>query len=255
MTPQEPNIWKIVNALRGEASAGGALAGLKPPEREARLFAYVLERMPIGLEPGETLAGDFGSRFVEPERRSAFLEKITSLEKPRSPVNPTPAQLLFERFHCNAGYTLAHTCADYERVIGQGLDGILAEVKSAQAQADGERLETLRAMEIALEAVPRWAGRYAVLAPQLAGREPEAKDRAHLLRIAEACERVPRLPARSFHEALQAIWFVHAAIGISELCDASLSLGRLDQFLYSLFLHGLEQGVRGDEMEHSLRDL
>jgi formate C-acetyltransferase len=249
----DPGTWPIVHALRREAVGCGLVDGLSPARREASLFGYVLAHLPLGFERGETLAGDFGWRFAdEPERAS-----LTSLidRPPQPPSEPTPMQRLGELFHCSAGYTLAHTCADYQRVTEEGLEGLLAEVRRHQAQAEGERLETLIAMEAALESVADWAGRYAALARAAASGEPDEAERERLLRMAGACERVPRHPARSFHEALQSVWLVHAAIGLSELSDASLSLGRLDQYLYPLFCADLDRGVSPEALAQSVRDL
>jgi formate C-acetyltransferase len=80
-------------------------------------------------------------------------------------------------------------------------------------------------MALALEAVIAWADRFADLA-----------DGMGLPEIAARCRRVPRLPATTFAEAMQSIWFLHAAVGLSELCQSSLSLGRLDQYAYAHFL-------------------
>lgn len=256
MPQQEPNIWTIVHSLRCEAQVTGSLTAIPAPEREAYLFAYVLEHLPVGLEPGETLAGDFGWRFVEADDRPSWLEKLAPLDQPpQPPGTATSAELLHERFHCSAGYTPAHTCADYRRVVEEGLDGVLAEVRKARAGTDAAGERMLCAMETALEAVPRWAARYADLARDRAERETDPAARKLLLRTAETCARVPRLPARTFHEALQAIWLVHAAIGISDLSSASLSLGRIDQFLYPLFRRDLERGLRAEHLERSLHDL
>ena len=50
-------------------------------------------------------------------------------------------------------------------------------------------------------------------------------------------------PPRSLLEALQAVWLVHTAVGIAEKCDASLSLGRIDQYLYPFYRADLDRGV------------
>lgn len=241
--------------LRREALDSEDFAGTSAPEREARLFAHVLEHIPIGLEPGETLAGDFGWRFATPAQKHELEQLLSEPHVPPPAGSPTPLQLLDERFHCRAGYTPAHTCADYERVVEEGLDGILTETVAGQAKASGGELATLRAMEVALRAVVGWADRYAGLAREMAASEPDVAERERLAHIARTCERVPRLPATTFHEALQSIWFVHAAIGLSEMSGSSLSLGRLDQYLYPLFQQDRANGIPDDTLEESLRDL
>ena len=110
---------------------------------------------------------------------------------------------------------------DSKRVVEEGLDGILTEIAEAKREASGQRLDTLRAMEVALRAVVNWADRYARLASELASGEADEAERERLAHIAEICQRMPRLPATNFHEALQSIWFVHAAIGLSEMSGSS----------------------------------
>jgi len=65
---------------------------------------------------------------------------------------------------------------------------------------------------------------------------------------------VPRHPARSFHEALQAVWFVHVGIAVSEHSGSSLSLGRLDQYLYPLFEQDRADGLTVAELGDVLAD-
>ena len=233
MTLPDIGLWDIVHHLRRRALADMTEVEIaSPPVREARLFARVLEALPCGVMPGETLVGDFGPQFLTEAEVAALAAEIAATRTPQpEAAAPSPADLMHGWHHCCGGYTLAHTCADYQRVIEEGLAGLMSEVRDAQIGAAESRLNTLRGMEIALEAVIAWANGWGA-----AG--------AHS----------PQCPARTFHEALQAIWFVHAAIGLSELSDASLSLGRLDQFLYPLFCADLARGVPEADLEQSLRD-
>jgi formate C-acetyltransferase len=104
------------------------------------------------------------------------------------------------------------------------------------------KLEQLQAMEIACEAIIRFAERHAELAERMAEGEPDAGRRAELVRIAEVCRRVPAHAPRDFREALQAYWFVHVGV-ITELngWDA-MSPGHLDQHLLPFYEQGLRDG-------------
>ena len=255
MAAEEPQFWMLVAASRDEALKGGGLAGLSPPEREARLFAHMLERVPIGIEPGSVLAGDFGLCFATAEQMARLERSAGSRPAPPPPGKPTATQLLNERFQCRAGYTAAHTCADYERVINEGIEGIQGQVREALAGADPEQAGHLRAMETALSAVTAWAHRYARLARARAAAEPCSAGTDPLNDIARRCERVPGGPARDFAEAVQSVWLMHAAIGLSELSGSSLSLGRLDQYLYPLFQSDLQRGVPEQVLRDYLLDL
>lgn len=245
------DVFGMARALRELALEDVALAGLAAPVREARAFAWVLERLPIGLVEGESLAGDAGWEYAG-EALQARMRGV--LERPAGPAaEPTARQLLDWQYHCTACYTTAHTLLDYERVIREGLTGVLAEVRARQVTAEGEALEYLQAMEVALGAVGVLAGRYAALARE--GAAADGEERGRLERLAAALERVPWEPARNVQEALQAIWLTHLVVGLSEYSGASLSLGRLDQYLYPLYCQDLAAGVSAETLRGLLADL
>ena len=252
----DPALWQLIHHLRRRALED-IPPDLPAPQREAHLFAAVLSAVPLGVEPDETLAGDLGRDYLPRPEREALEAAIAACEpSPCSsvPAEPSPAEYMARWFDCRAGYTTAHTCLCYEEVIRDGLAAKIVEVGEALKRADGPAVHTLRAMLIALEAVGHWAGRYAGPAREQALEETDCVRRDNLLRIAEACGHVPMQPARSFHEALQAIWLTHVAIGISELSDSSLSLGRADQYLYPLYCADLRRGVAQEQLRGHLRD-
>ena len=76
-------------------------------------------------------------------------------------------------------------------------------------------------MLISLEAVAHLAARYAALARETASAAEPGADRERLIALADVCDRVPFHPAASFHEALQSIWLMHLAVGLSEYSSAS----------------------------------
>lgn len=252
-----PGYGALFHFLRSKASADGALAKFSAPEREARLFAYLLEHLPIGIALGETLAGDFGVPYMDPQSREELDQALRPSAAPTSPPLPSqdPFLLLRDRFHCTAGYSSAHTCTDDERVIRTGIAGILSEVKAAQEHASPEQADMLRAMEIALRAFIHWAHRYADLGRRMAEQTQDPKAREALNTIEQTCRRVPEHPPTTFHEGIQTICLVRAAVGISELSEASLSLGRPDQYLYPLFVGDIERGVPLADLERSVKDL
>ncbi|NCQ27791.1 MAG: hypothetical protein GW802_10210, partial [Armatimonadetes bacterium] len=49
--------WDLVHLLRRAALTAAQRRARSAPEREAAQFAYLLERLPIGFAPGESLAG------------------------------------------------------------------------------------------------------------------------------------------------------------------------------------------------------
>ena len=235
---------KLASDLRARAAAG---AGLSAPEREAAAFAYVLEHLPIAVHPEEPIAGDWGAQFAVPGSAGILAgseEAGKDAGGPRNDREPSVPQLLDERFHCRAGWTAAHTCADYEKVIQGGLRAVLAEIGKALLEADEEQAATLRGMRVAVEGVIAFAHRFADLA-----------EGQGLVEVARICRKAPEHPADSVREALQSVWIIHAAVGLSEYSEASLTLGRLDQYLYPLFQADLARGVPLEELRGLVEDL
>jgi formate C-acetyltransferase len=142
-----------------------------------------------------------------------------------------------------------HTVAD-GKIYAKGMEDFKADVARAMATVDlvsdpraAHRLEELRAMQIAADAVVVFAERHAALATEMAAREPDPDRRAELLRVARVCSWVPAHAPRDFWEALQMYWFCHLAV-ITELngWDA-FSPGHLDQHLEPYFQRGLDDGT------------
>ena len=105
-----------------------------------------------------------------------------------------------------------------------------------------EKLEELRAMEIAADAIIAFANRHADEALRRAAAENDPVRQAELEHVADVCRHVPAGAPRTFHEALQAYWFVHLGV-ISELNTwDSFNPGRLDQHLWPFYRREREAG-------------
>ncbi|MCR4427057.1 MAG: glycyl radical protein [Firmicutes bacterium] len=115
-----------------------------------------------------------------------------------------------------------------------------------------EKHEELKAMDIAADAIIRFAQRHAETALELADKEDDPRRKAELSRIAEVCSWVPAHRPRDFWEALQAYWFVHLGV-ITELNTwDSFNPGRLDQHLYPFYKRGIEDGTLTHEAAREL---
>jgi formate C-acetyltransferase len=145
-----------------------------------------------------------------------------------------------------------HTAAD-GKLYRLGLLDLKAMVAASRARlstrgagsdpATTAKLDELRAMDIAADAVIRFAERHAELASRMAASEPDPGRRAELERIADVCSWVPAHAPRDFHEALQMYWFCHLGV-VTELngWDA-YSPGHLDQHLEPFYQRGLADGT------------
>lgn len=236
----KPDPWPVILYLRHALQRDAALAGLPAPLREATLFSRLLARLPIGRVEGESLAGDYGLHFAD----AALRHEIDAWRRTPPPVVPpvaSPFAGLAQQYGCRTSFSPAHTTADYEQVLKLGLSGLIRRIEDQADPADPTAGEYRLAMATALRGVAAWSARFAVLSPGDRG--------------SDACRRVPEQPAKTFHEAVQAVWLLHTAIGISELSDASLSLGRLDQYLYPYYQADRARGVKEEDLEVVLADL
>jgi len=140
-----------------------------------------------------------------------------------------------------------------DKIYHRGLEHFKGRITAARARVEAgdepdaqAKLDELEAMSICCDAVIGFAERHAVLAREQAEKaKPER--RAELLRIAEACEWVPRKAPRTFHEALQAYWFVHLGVVIELNEWDSFNPGRIDQHLFPFYERELENGVLTSE--------
>ncbi|MEI9850268.1 MAG: pyruvate formate lyase family protein [Sphingomonas sp.] len=141
-----------------------------------------------------------------------------------------------------------------EKVLGRGLRSLIDEAEAELARTrifsadDVGKAELLRAIVITLEALVRFAHRFAALAEASAATEADPVRRAELLQIAAACRRVPEHPARGFREAMQALWFAALVILPSNV----LSFGRIDQLLHPYYQADLDAGAitQGEALEY-----
>lgn len=202
---------------------------LPAPLRESRIFALTLEQMPLQLLKEDLFAGRYGyDRAPEMERPKAF---------DRVPVM-TQEQLRIHR-HLNrqlntvVGFSPAHTCIDYETVLKKGLIHYRRQVDGALAQIPGDIY--LQAMAQSLDAAMDFSLRYARMAREMEKSAENEADAARFARMAAALEKVPKFGAENFYEAVQSLWLVHSMIPMAESSWASISLGRMDKYLYPYY--------------------
>ncbi len=223
--------WHILRLLRSEALRQPEIGDAEPAWREARILGHILANLPIFHCPEDRLAGDFGWRAQDDaELARRFPPPPPAAPPPAS--HDTPEARLHRDFHCFGGYSPAHTCIDYASLLELGLDGVLDTIRRAGAG------EYRLAMLAAVQALQQLIGRYAAIL--VTAGEPG---------LARLCSRIGHQRPSTFLEALQLIWFAHLATGISEGSDASISLGRFDQYALPFYQRSLADGGRETEVE------
>ena len=149
---------------------------------------------------------------------------------------------------CGNNQHYGHISVDYAMLLRLGAEGILDKVNARLAEtAPGtEEHDELTAMGITLRALLVIGERYAEKAEELAKAEKNPDRRQELEQIAAVCRRVPRHPARSFHEALQSTWFAFLGAMI-ENWGTGNTLLRADQYLYPYYEQDIRSGALTDE--------
>jgi len=151
-----------------------------------------------------------------------------------------------------------HTVLD-DKIYRKGMLDFVREIDARLSQLDYfndaaalRKQEELRAMRLCADAIMTFARRYAEKAEEMAQTESDPVRRDELRIIAAVCRRVPAYAPRTFHEALQAYWFVHLGV-VTELNPwDSFNPGRLDQHLYPFYASEVQQGLLTHEQAKEL---
>ena len=137
---------------------------------------------------------------------------------------------------------------DFKRDVQQSLQD-LDYLNDPEAY---NKQEQLKAMNICLDALIRFAERHAEKAQELAQQEKDPQRKKELERIVEVCSYVPAHAPRDFWEALQYYWFVHLGVTIELNPWDAFNPGHLDQHLYPFYKKGLEEGTLTREQAEEL---
>lgn len=240
MTQPQTN-WGANHALLNDPR----LADLPYVIRHAKAFEKTLTEMPITIEPHDLIVGNTVEDKI-----------IVRTSLPRFATDQELAQARGNGHIIEVG--LAHKTPYYPVILQKGIGGILTEIDQKLTEikarppspARDQTLALFEAMRIECLATLSLANRYSRLAQELAASANPSRCE-ELLHIARICQRVPRDPPTSFHEALQAFWFIHYALFSTQTV---LSCGRLDQYLQPFLSQDLESGRLTLEQAQELID-
>ena len=138
---------------------------------------------------------------------------------------------------------------DFGKGIDKGFEYIKAEAQeklSALNPLDPhdsiDKAEFYQAVIIVSDAIILWAQRYSDEARRLAAITKDEVRRKELLEISRIAAKVPRYPAESFYEAMQSQWFIQLFSRLEQKTGATISNGRMDQYLYPYYKKDIEAG-------------
>ncbi len=244
------------------------------PIHRAECLSHVLRHKRVIVYPGELLVGTFTSKRVAGQMWAEYygvvgvkmIHKITRLKPVPFKVSwrerlgflriapfwmknsllgrlyPKLSDflLLFARAsEMNAGFNnntaaIAHFIVNFERILEKGTSGLITELEEMKRHKPENNQEFYTGAILALQGLEAYAQRYADSLTLLSDQENEPGRRAELKEMAVICAHVPKYPARTFHEALQSMLFLHIALCI-ESYENAISFGRVDQFLYPYY--------------------
>ena len=137
---------------------------------------------------------------------------------------------------------------DYQDIIfKKGFRGIIKEAKEhldSLEPLSAESIEKIHFYDAAIKtsnAIINLARRYSAYAFKMSKAESDPQRKKELLDIAFACSNVPENPPKSFHEAVQTVWFVQLGEILSEN-SLALNLGRFDQYMHPLYERDIRAG-------------
>lgn len=145
-------------------------------------------------------------------------------------------------------FHVGHFIPNNEKVLKKGFLGIKKDAEERLGRIDRtnpeevKKIPFLEGVIMAMEAAAEIGKRFATRARKLAGKEVDTKRKAELLKIAEVCDWVPANPAKTFYEAIQSIWFSQILHYWEIRGTASISPGRMDQYLYPYFEADISEG-------------
>jgi pyruvate-formate lyase len=148
---------------------------------------------------------------------------------------------------------MGHVVPNHGVVILQGLEALVTECETG---ADSTRKSNTAAfyesVKICLEGVIHYANRYADAVESLGKTLKDGDENRDSLRsIAARLRHAPAKPARTFHEALQAVYIVHCAL---HWTAEIVPLGRLDQLLCPFYDRDIRESTLTREEAQEILD-
>jgi len=147
----------------------------------------------------------------------------------------------------------AHIAVNFDKILEKGLRYYIEEVGTKARSLDREdpdysgKRDFYLALGIGIKAFSRFIARYESLAGELSEKETDPVRKMELLRIRDNCRQISEKAPEDFYQALQLTWFVQLVLQI-ESNGHSVSLGRMDQYLYKFYKNDTGNGKITDDL-------
>jgi pyruvate formate-lyase/glycerol dehydratase family glycyl radical enzyme len=151
----------------------------------------------------------------------------------------------------------AHIAVDFFKILALGLNGYLKEIEQYQSRVKRYEPDSVRkdvfynALTISIHAFQAFIHRYMDLALSLSRQATNWERKAELELISRNCEKIAEYPPENFYQALQLVYFVQLVLQI-ESNGHSVSLGRMDQYLFPFYRDDIKKGEISQEFASEL---
>lgn len=141
-----------------------------------------------------------------------------------------------------------HIAVNFEKVLQLGIKEYLDMIEQKRKMlklhemVDLKKEQFYEALEIGLQGIQVFIDRFANLSTILSETISDPQRKEELKRINKVCINIKQNPPDNFYEALQLVYFIQFILQI-ESNGHSVSLGRMDQYLYPFYKRDIEIGL------------
>ncbi|MBR4888725.1 MAG: hypothetical protein IKU17_06235 [Clostridia bacterium] len=214
---------------------------LPAEKRFVEKFRMALDALTLELHDDDELFGwfVFQKEYCAPK---AFTDEIL-------PTDAEERIIKSKLFGSRTVVDRGHTLLPYERILREGLADYEKRIDKELETAPEHPY--LLGMKETLSVIKSFVAR---LTSELDHKlDSCSKEQAATLRqIRASLEKVPFSPAENLRDALQAVWLLHFLAPLAEDAWYSISLGRLDQYLYPYYLASVQNGMTKAEAKKIL---
>ncbi|WP_347460545.1 formate C-acetyltransferase/glycerol dehydratase family glycyl radical enzyme [Clostridium sp. DMHC 10] len=134
-----------------------------------------------------------------------------------------------------------HICPNCEEWLQKGPTKIKEEAEKHLEEADGETRDFYKSVILVMEGTQNFMMRYHDLLVERANKEENKDKKENMIVVAQNCKSISIAPPKSFHEAVQSLWFLFVILHM-ESNASSFSPGRMDKYLYPFYKKDIDLG-------------
>lgn len=215
----------MYDRMCASAEASRPYRNLPRPLYTGNGMFHIAKIVATPVSPDDILVGRVPEKLLNEEEERHFAELCRENEREGF-------------FMCDWG----HTPFEWEEIMRVGISGYVEKSETElrrrrEAHDDEKRINALECMNLVHRAYRLYIERYA-----------EAAEDAGLSEIAEVCRNISKRPPQSFIEAIQLVLLMGIMFSAySCVTNATMCLGRMDDYLLRFYKHDIDAGVITEE--------